>query len=71
MPPRKRLPYPMPRARDLFKQVPVLECEIVFWVCQVAPHIAHAEWRIAAYAKGYNVIAKIQAAKLSGLFWDM
>jgi hypothetical protein len=69
---RKRfLPYPIPKAYDLFREIPVLECEIVEWVCKVAPHIAHAEWRIAAYAKGYNVADKIRDAKKSGLFWKL
>ncbi|MCX7166578.1 MAG: hypothetical protein NTV11_09925 [Rhodocyclales bacterium] len=66
---RKKLPYPLPRARDLFKQVPVLDSEILQWVQHFAPHIAHAEWRIAAYARGYNVADKIRAAKLDGSFF--
>lgn len=67
--PRKKLPFPVPRARDLFKQVPVLECELVEWVERVAPHIAHAQWRIDAYVRGYNVAEKIRVAKLNGSFW--
>lgn len=59
----------MPRARDLFRQVPVTECEIVNWVRHIAPHLAHSQWRIAAYAKGYNVADKIRAAKLNGEAW--
>jgi hypothetical protein len=69
MPRKKRLPFPLPRARDLFKQVPVLHSEVTAWVCHFAPHIAHAEWRIAAYARGYNVPDKIRAAKLDGSFF--
>lgn len=68
---RKRLPFPIPRARDLFKQVPVLESEVIEWVKHFAPHIAHAEWRIAAYARGYNVADKIRAAKLDGSFFGL
>lgn len=71
MPPRKRRAFPVPRAKDLFKQVPVLESEIVAWVCHFAPHIAHAEWRIKAYARGYNVADKIRSAKLDGSFYDL
>lgn len=68
---RKKLPYPIPRTRDLFKQVPVLDSEITAWVCHFAPHIAHAEWRIKAYAKGYNVAEKIRSAKLDGSFYGL
>jgi hypothetical protein len=69
--PRKHRPFPIPRAKDLFKQVPVLRSEIYAWVCHFAPHIAHADWRIEAYAKGYNVAEKIRAAKLDGSFFDL
>ena len=71
MPPRKPRPFPTPRARDLFNHVPVLTSEVHAWVCHFAPHIAHADWRIAAYAKGYNVPDKIKAAKLDGSFWRL
>jgi len=68
---RKYRPFPIPRAKDLFKQVPVLESEITAWVKHFAPHLAHAEWRIEAYAKGYNVADKIRAAKIDGYFFDL
>jgi hypothetical protein len=67
----KHRPFPVPRAKDLFRQVPVLESEIHQWVCHFAPHIAHAKWRIAAYAKGYNVADKIRAAKIDGSFFQI
>lgn len=69
--PRKKRPYPIPRAYDLFRQIPVLESEIIDWVKHIAPHIAHSEWRIASYAKGYNVADKIRAAKADGRWWQM
>lgn len=69
--PRKKLPYPIPRAKDLFGEVPVLQSELIDWVCKVAPHTSHSEDRMNAYIRGYNVAGKIQRAKLDGNFWKM
>ena len=66
---RRKLPYPIPRPRDLFRQVPVLYSEIDNWIVEHAPHIAHSPWRMAAYAEGYNVADKIRRAKLDGSFF--
>ena len=60
-----------PRPRDLFGQVPVTLPEVWHWVKQVAPHLAHADWRIEAYARGYDVAGKIARAKLDGSFWNL
>jgi hypothetical protein len=66
---RKPRPFPVPRAKDLFGQVPVLESEVIAWVEHFAPHIAHSSWRISSYARGYNVAEKIKAAKTDGSFF--
>lgn len=70
MPRRKRLPYPIPRARDLFKEIPVTRQDIDEWCARHVPHLIHARWRIDIYVKGYNVADKIRAAKLNGSWFE-
>lgn len=60
-----------PRPRDLFGQVPITRTDLEDWVRAVAPHLAHSDWRMAHYIKGYNVADKVRAAKLEGTFFQL
>lgn len=53
---------------DLFGEIPVLESEIVLWVAAVAPRWLTPARSFNGYVRGYAVIDKIRAAKLSGHF---
>lgn len=59
-----------PRARDLFRQVPVTLDELRIWVNAKAPHMMN-DWRFNWYVNNYNVPEKIQQAKINGDFWQM
>lgn len=54
--------------RDLFGEIPVLLSEIEAWLTLV-PRLSHNQHlRRKSYLQGWNVVKKIQQAKLSGSF---
>lgn len=64
---KKRTPPPNP-ALDLFGEVPVLESDIVDWVEAVSPRWLTPERSFKGYVSGYDVVGKIKAAKLAGVY---
>jgi len=50
---------------DLFGEVPVTWDEIYEW-CEVVGRISRNSPRIEIYIKGWDIVGKIRAAKLSG-----
>lgn len=56
-----------PQIYDLFGQIPVYLHYIEAWLWSV-PRISPDSPRAPAYIRGYDVIGKIQAAKLRGDF---
>lgn len=56
-----------PQVRDLFGEVPVYWSDVAAWLTVVA-RIDPASPRAPAYARAWNVPAKIRAAKLRGDF---
>lgn len=62
---KRRRPFPVPRVKDLFGQVPVTCPEVVAWVRDTAgiePESPRFKW----YVRGWNVVDKIRRAKLAG-----
>lgn len=54
--------------RDLFGQIPVLVSEVSAWITLI-PRLPHNHrFQRGHYAKHWNVVEKIQQAKLSGSF---
>lgn len=52
---------------DLFGEVPVYHHDITAWLVAV-PGIPPDSPRAAAYVRGYNVVDKIERAKMEGRF---
>lgn len=61
---RRRRPGPL---YDLFGEIPVSLDELLAWMLAV-PGIPPDSPRFGHYVRGYQVIGKIQAAKLAGTF---
>jgi hypothetical protein len=59
--PRPRPPY------DLFGQIPVTWPEVDAW-CTAVAGLAPASWRRPYYIQHWDVVGKIQRAKLAGTF---
>lgn len=59
-----------PAPRDLFGEVPVSLGDVLAWMLAV-PGIAPDSPRFAYYLRTYDVIGKIQAAKLAGTFEEI
>lgn len=53
--------------RDLFGEVPVTWDEIYEW-CEIVAGITRDSPRLEVYIKGWDVVGKIRAAKLSGYY---
>lgn len=60
----KAPPHP---ALDLFGEVPVTWPEVELW-CRAVAGIDPDSWRFAYYVRGWNVVRKIQMAKMEGQF---
>ena len=56
-----------PQTLDLFGQVIVTTRDVEAWLVAV-PRIDPTSRRAAFYVKDYNVVGKIESAKLAGLF---
>lgn len=56
--------------RDLFGEVAVSLREMQLWLFKV-PRLPHYSTRREAYARGYNIISKIQREKLAGTLADV
>ena len=59
-----------PSPRDLFAEVPVTLDELLAWMLAV-PGIPPSSPRFGRYVRGWNVIDKIQAAKLAGTLEEL
>jgi hypothetical protein len=54
-----------PIAADLFGEIPVSARDVESWLDHL-PQLSASAWRRAAYARSYNVVEKIRAAKAAG-----
>ncbi|MFZ6732227.1 hypothetical protein ACO0LG_09925 [Undibacterium sp. Ji42W] len=55
-------------ATDLFGEVVVTENDLFLWVSAVSPRWLTPERSYRNYLRTYNVVGKVQAAKLRGTF---
>ena len=58
-----------PFPTDLFDEVPVTWQEVNQW-CDRIVHLSATPWRRDWYVRNWNVIGKIQSAKLAGTFYS-